>query len=159
MKRTPDKILIVDGDRRTRTLLQSYLQEVGFTVVTAADGEQLEEILARQKIYLLVLDLMLPGEDGLSLCRRLRGTGAELPIIMLTAKGSEIDRIVGLEMGADDYLAKPFNPRELVLRINSILRRNRKPPVGAPARDEIIIRFGEFELNLGTRTLARSGAF
>jgi two-component system phosphate regulon response regulator OmpR len=157
MKRTLDKILIVDDDRRTRTLLQSYLQEVGFAVVTAADGKQLDEILARQKIDLLVLDLMLPGEDGLSLCRRLRGTGAELPIIMLTAKGSEIDRIVGLEMGADDYLAKPFNPRELVLRINSILRRNRKSPVGAPASDETVIRFGEFELNLGRRTLARSG--
>ena len=89
MKRTPDKILIVDDDRRTRTLLQSYLQELGFAVVTAADGKQLDEILARQKIDLLVLDLMLPGEDGLKLCRRLRGAGAELPIVMLTAKGAK----------------------------------------------------------------------
>src|SRR6202140_1658839 len=92
MKRAPIKILVVDDDRRTRTLLQSYLQEVGFIVATAADGEQLETILARQKIDLLVLDLMLPGEDGLSLCRRLRGTGVDVPIIMLTAKGSDVDR-------------------------------------------------------------------
>ncbi len=85
--------------------------------------------MPKQKIDFLVLDLMLPGEDGLSLCRRLRGTGVEIPIIMLTAKGDEVDRIVGLEMGADDYLAKPFNPRELVARINAILRRDRKPPI------------------------------
>ncbi|HEX3950137.1 MAG TPA: two-component system response regulator OmpR [Steroidobacteraceae bacterium] len=157
MKRAPVKILVVDDDRRTRTLLQSYLQELGFIVTTAPDGEQLEPILAKQKIDLLVLDLMLPGEDGLSLCRRLRGTGVELPIIMLTAKGGDVDRIVGLEMGADDYLAKPFNPRELVARIKAILRRDRKPPIGAPAQSDVVIRFGIFELNLGTRTLAKSG--
>ena len=157
MKRAPIKILVVDDDRRTRTLLQSYLQEVGFVVTTAPDSEQLETILAKQKIDLLVLDLMLPGEDGLSLCRRLRGTGVELPIIMLTAKGGEVDRIVGLEMGADDYLAKPFNPRELVARINAVLRRDRKPPIGAPAECDVVIRFGVFELNLGTRTLAKAG--
>jgi two-component system, OmpR family, phosphate regulon response regulator OmpR len=129
MKRAPIKILIVDDDRRTRTLLQSYLQEMGFVVVSAADGEQIEGILEKQKIDLLVLDLMLPGEDGLSLCRRLRGTGVELPIIMLTAKGDEVDRIIGLEMGSDDYLPKPFNPRELVARINAVLRRDRKSPL------------------------------
>jgi two-component system phosphate regulon response regulator OmpR len=158
MKRAaPIKILVVDDDRRTRTLLQSYLQEVGFAVTTAADGEQLEAILARQKIDLLVLDLMLPGEDGLSLCRRLRGTGIEVPIIMLTARGSDIDRIIGLEMGSDDYLAKPFNPRELVARINAVLRRDRKPPIGAPAECDVVIRFDVFELNLGTRTLAKAG--
>jgi two-component system, OmpR family, phosphate regulon response regulator OmpR len=157
MKRVPVKILVVDDDRRTRTLLQSYLQEVGFIVTTAADGEQLETILGSQKIDLLVLDLMLPGEDGLSLCRRLRGTGVDLPIIMLTAKGGDVDRIIGLEMGSDDYLAKPFNPRELVARINAVLRRNRKPPIGAPADDDIVICFGLFELNLGTRTLVRGG--
>ena len=157
MKRAPVKILIVDDDRRTRTLLQSYLQEMGFVVASAADGEQLEAMLAKQKIDLLVLDLMLPGEDGLSLCRRLRGAGIEIPIIMLTAKGSDVDRIIGLEMGSDDYLAKPFNPRELVARINAVLRRDRKPPIGAPANEEIVIRFGSFELNLGTRTLAKGG--
>jgi two-component system phosphate regulon response regulator OmpR len=157
MKGVPAKILIVDDDRRTRALLQTYLQEVGFAVVSAPDGQQLEAILAKQKIDLLVLDLMLPGEDGLSLCRRLRGTGVDLPIIMLTAKGGDVDRIVGLEMGSDDYLAKPFNPRELVARINAVLRRHRKPPSGAPAEHDVVIRFGVFELNLGTRTLERAG--
>jgi two-component system, OmpR family, phosphate regulon response regulator OmpR len=157
MKRAPVKILVVDDDRRTRSLLQSYLQEVGFVVATAADGEQMEAVLARQKIDLLVLDIMLPGEDGLSLCRRLRGTGVELPIIMLTAKGGDVDRIIGLEMGSDDYLAKPFNPRELVARINAVLRRDRRPPTGAPAQADVVVRFDVFELNLGTRTLARSG--
>ena len=157
MKRAPVKILIVDDDRRTRTLLQTYLQEVGFIVAAAPDSEQVEPIMAKQKIDLLVLDLMLPGEDGLSLCRRLRGTGVEIPIIMLTAKGDDVDRIVGLEMGADDYLPKPFNPRELVARINAILRRDRKPAIGAPAESDVVIRFGVFELNLGTRTLAKAG--
>jgi two-component system, OmpR family, phosphate regulon response regulator OmpR len=157
MKRAPVKILIVDDDRRTRTLLQAYLEEVGFIAATAPDSEQVETIMAKQKIDLLVLDLMLPGEDGLSLCRRLRGIGVEIPIIMLTAKGDDVDRIVGLEMGADDYLPKPFNPRELVARINAILRRDRKPPIGAPAESDLVIRFGVFELNLGTRTLAKAG--
>jgi two-component system phosphate regulon response regulator OmpR len=146
MKRAPIKILVVDDDRRTRSLLQTYLQEVGFVVATAADGEQMEVILAKQKIDLLVLDLMLPGEDGLSLCRRLRGTGVELPIIMLTAKGGDVDRIIGLEMGSDDYLAKPFNPRELVARINAVLRRDRRPPIGAPAQADVVVSLttGEF---------------
>jgi two-component system phosphate regulon response regulator OmpR len=157
MKRAPVKILIVDDDRRTRTLLQTYLEEVGFIAATAPDSEQVETIMAKRKIDLLVLDLMLPGEDGLSLCRRLRGIGVEIPIIMLTAKGDDVDRIVGLEMGADDYLPKPFNPRELVARINAVLRRDRKPPIGAPAESDVVIRFGVFELNLGTRTLAKAG--
>jgi two-component system, OmpR family, phosphate regulon response regulator OmpR len=158
MKRPPIKILVVDDDRRTRTLLQSYLQEMGFVVVSAADGEQVETILAKQKIDLLVLDLMLPGEDGLSLCRRLRRTGVELPIIMLTAKGSDVDRIVGLEMGSDDYLAKPFNPRELVARIKAVLRRNHQSPPGSPASEDLVLFFGIFELNLGTRMLTKAGA-
>jgi two-component system, OmpR family, phosphate regulon response regulator OmpR len=157
MKRAPVKILIVDDDRRTRTLLQTYLQELGFSVVGAGDGEQAEAILEKQKIDLLVLDLMLPGEDGLSICRRLRGRNVELPVIMLTARGSDVDRIVGLELGADDYLPKPFNPRELVARINAVLRRERRPPAGAPAEEEIVIRFGSCELNLGTRALSKSG--
>jgi two-component system phosphate regulon response regulator OmpR len=157
MKHVPAKILVVEDDPRTRALLQSYLQEMGFQVVVAADGEQLETLLAKQKIDLLVLDLMLPGEDGLSLCRRLRGKGLDVPIIMLTAKGGDVDRIVGLELGADDYLAKPFNPRELVARIKAVLRRDRKPPAGAPAAHDAVIRFGNCELNLGARTLSKSG--
>jgi two-component system, OmpR family, phosphate regulon response regulator OmpR len=157
MKRAPIKVLVIDDDRRTRTLLQSYLHEMGFHVAVAEDGTQLESLLARQKIDLLVLDLMLPGEDGLSLCRRLRGQGSGVPIIMLTAKGSDVDRIVGLELGADDYLAKPFNPRELVARINAVLRRNRETPIGAPAADDIVVCFGDCKLNLGTRALTKSG--
>jgi len=106
------KILVIDDDRRTRTLLEEYLREMGFDVAVAEDAAQVEPVLAKQKIDLLVLDLMLPGEDGLSLCRRLRGNEVDVPIIMLTAKGSDVDRIVGLEVGADDYLPKPFNPRD-----------------------------------------------
>jgi two-component system, OmpR family, phosphate regulon response regulator OmpR len=156
MARSPATILIVDDDVRTRTLLRSYLEEMGFSAIVAEDGSRLEHTLATRKVDLLVLDLMLPGEDGLSLCRRIRGEGMEVPIIMLTAKGNEVDRIVGLEVGADDYLPKPFSPRELVARINAILRRNRAIP-GAPAADDFTISFGFCELNLSTRTLVKSG--
>jgi len=151
-------ILIVDDDARTRQLLQRYLKDQGFSVMTAADGRRLSEILAGHPIKLLILDLMLPGEDGLSLCRRLRREGEEVPIIMLTAKGDEVDRIVGLEMGADDYLPKPFSPRELVARINAVLRRRQSSPApGAPSAETTVIRFGPCELNFGTRILQRSG--
>ena len=107
------KILVVDDDVRLRELLQRYLTEQGFTVKVASDSKEMDAILALESIDLLVLDLMLPGEDGLSICRRVRGSGTLLPIVMLTARGDEVDRIIGLEMGADDYLPKPFNPREL----------------------------------------------
>ena len=157
MKRGPVRILVVDDDSRTRGLLQSYLAEMRFETETVGSGEQLEQVLAQQRIDLVVLDLMLPGEDGLSLCRRMRGRGIDIPIIMLTARGTDVDRIVGLEMGADDYLPKPFNPRELVARINAVLRRRQEAPVGAPAAADIVFRFGACELNLGTRTLTRSG--
>jgi two-component system, OmpR family, phosphate regulon response regulator OmpR len=157
MDRSPATILIVDDDVRTRSLLRSYLEEMGFRATVAEDGSRLEQTLETQKVDLLVLDLMLPGEDGLSLCRRIRGRGLQVPIIMLTAKGNEIDRIVGLELGADDYLPKPFNPRELVARINAVLRRKCHIP-GTPAADEFRIRFGICELDLGTRTLMKSGA-
>jgi two-component system phosphate regulon response regulator OmpR len=117
----------------------------------------MDKLLARERYDLVVLDLMLPGEDGLAICRRLRAQEAGPAIIMLTAKGDDVDRIVGLEMGADDYLPKPFNPRELLARINAVLRR-RAPagPPGAPAEGGIL-QFGEFSLNLSTRTLTRSG--
>jgi len=102
---------------------------------------------------------MLPGEDGLAICRRLRAAGNPVAIIMLTAKGDDVDRIVGLEMGADDYLAKPFNPRELVARIHAVLRRQAPPEApGAPTQEEKVVAFGPFALNLGTRSLAREGA-
>lgn len=158
MNEAHSKILIVDDDARTRLLLESYLKDQGFSVITAPNGRRLEEMLATHAIKLLILDLMLPGEDGLSLCRRIRSNGESVPIIMLTARGDDVDRIVGLEIGADDYLPKPFNPRELVARINAVLRR--RPPSaarGAPGPDAGVIGFGSCELNLGTRVLVRAG--
>src|SRR5499427_11049206 len=121
------RILVVDDDLRLRDLLQRYLSEQGFAVHTVSDAAGMDKLLSRERVDLLVLDLMLPGEDGLSICRRLRGAKNMVPIIMLTAKGEEVDRIVGLEMGADDYLPKPFNPRELVARIHAVLRRRSAP--------------------------------
>src|SRR5258708_1844799 len=111
------KILVVDDDLRLRDLLQRYLTEQGFGVHTVSDAAGMDKLLGRERVDLLVLDLMLPGEDGLSICRRLRGGKNTVPIIMLTAKGEDVDRIVGLEMGADDYPPEPFKPRALVARI------------------------------------------
>jgi len=151
------KILVVDDDGRLRDLLSRYLTEQGFQVTAIADSTQLDRRLQRDPPHLLVLDLMLPGEDGLSVCRRLRGAGETVPIIMLTAKGEEVDRIVGLEMGADDYLPKPFNPRELVARIHAVLRRHGdRPTPGAPTT-EGRVAFGGHMLDLAARTLERDG--
>jgi len=111
-------ILIVEDDREIRDLVSRFLKQNGYRVSTATDGRNMDRILGSSRIDLVVLDIMLPGEDGLSLCRRLRSTSS-LPIIMLTARGQETDRIVGLEVGADDYLPKPFNPRELLARIRA----------------------------------------
>ena len=152
------KVLVVDDDLRLRDLLKRYLSEQGFGVDTVPDGTAMDRALQRTRYDLLVLDLMLPGEDGLAICRRLRAGGSLVPVIMLTAKGDDVDRIVGLEMGADDYLGKPFNPRELVARINAVLRRQAPQPTpGAPTQDETRIVFGEFVLNLGTREFTRNG--
>jgi len=152
------RILVVDDDHRLRELLLRYLGEQGFEARAVPDAAGMDKMLARERFDLIVLDLMLPGEDGLAICRRLRATNAGPAILMLTAKGDEVDRIVGLEMGADDYLPKPFNPRELVARANAILRR-RAPggPPGAPTTATEVHRFGEFEFNLGTRALSRGG--
>jgi two-component system phosphate regulon response regulator OmpR len=118
----------------------------------------MNKLWLRERYDLLVLDLMLPGEDGLSICRRLRGAGDQTPIIMLTAKGEDVDRIVGLEMGADDYLPKPFNPRELVARIGAVLRRRGPDEIpGAPSETPQSFEFGQFVLDLGTRTLKKNG--
>ncbi len=124
----PVRILVVDDDVRLRDLLTRYLGEQGFEVKALADARDIDKRLQRDPPHLIVLDLMLPGEDGLAVCRRLRGAGENVPIIMLTAKGEDVDRIVGLEMGADDYLPKPFNPRELVARIHAVLRRHAERP-------------------------------
>lgn len=147
------KILVVDDDMRLRSLLERYLTEQGFQVRSTANAEQMDRILTRESINLIVLDLMLPGEDGLSICRRLRSQNNPIPIIMITAKDEEVDRIVGLEIGADDYIPKPFNPRELLARIRAVLRRQANELPGAPAHDEAVIRFGKFKLNLGTREM------
>src|SRR5215475_9422735 len=149
------KILVIDDDVRLRDLLSRYLTEQGFQVAVLPDARDLDKRLQRDPPHLLVLDLMLPGEDGLAVCRRLRAAGETVPIIMLTAKGEDVDRIVGLELGADDYLPKPFNPRELVARIHAVLRRHteRLAP-GAPAV-EGKITFGPYHLDLSTRTLLR----
>jgi DNA-binding response OmpR family regulator len=151
------KILVVDDDVRLRDLLTRYLAEQGFTVSALPDTTQLDRRLQRDPPHLLVLDLMLPGEDGLAACRRLRAAGETVPIIMLTAKGEDVDRIVGLEMGADDYLPKPFNPRELVARIHAVLRRHgERPAPGAPTT-EGRVPFGGHTLDLAARTLERDG--
>ena len=151
-----DKILIVDDDTRIRDLLRRYLTQEGFEVLQAEDGKSLTRILLREAVDLIVLDLMMPGEDGLSICRRLRASNDRTPIIMLTAKGEDVDRIVGLEVGADDYLGKPFNPRELLARINAVLRRRpTQEAPGAPAGDDEVVTFGPFTFDLGARSLCR----
>jgi two-component system OmpR family response regulator len=126
-----DHILIVDDDREIRELLKTYLERNGYRATTVADGHGMWAALDQGRLDLIVLDLMLPGEDGLTLCRNLRAhsTFSKLPVIMLTARGEDTDRIIGLEMGADDYLPKPFNPRELLARIKSVLRRAQGLPV------------------------------
>ena len=158
MNETKTRIIVVDDDARLRELLNRYLTEQGFSVRTAVDGNDMNRWLARERYDLMVLDLMMPGEDGLSICRRLRGLGDKIPIIMLTAKGDDVDRIVGLEVGSDDYLPKPFNPRELVARIQAVLRRvPEPPPPGAPSAERQVVEFGDFRFDLGARNLTRNG--
>lgn len=153
------KILVVDDDLRLRELLIRYLGEQGFTVKGAENGAVMDKALAREAWDLIVLDLMMPGEDGLSICRRLRAAEPGQAIIMLTAKGDEIDRIVGLEMGADDYLPKPFNPRELLARIQAVLRRRGTVPPGAPAGEEGVVSFANIEVDLAARTLKKGDEY
>ena len=152
------KIIVVDDDARLRDLLNRYLTEQGYAVRAVHDAAEMNRQLGRERYDLMILDLMLPGEDGLSICRRLRGAGESMPIIMLTAKGDDVDRIVGLEVGADDYLPKPFNPRELVARIQAVLRR-RPPagPPGAPTAEVQVVEFGAFRFNLAARSLTKNG--
>ncbi len=151
MSRSPH-ILVVDDDREIRDLVARFLTKHGYRVDTAADGRAMMQALGQGRFDLVVLDLMLPGEDGLSLCRRLRADST-LPVIMLTAIGEETDRIIGLEMGADDYLAKPFNPRELLARIKAVLRRaGAAPGHGEPAANEVF-RFDGWRLDPARREL------
>lgn len=150
-----EKILIVDDDVRLRRLLERFLTEQGYRVRAVENTEQMDRLLARELYSLIVLDLMLPGEDGLTACKRLRDLENKTPIIMLTAKGDEASRIQGLEQGADDYLPKPFNPRELVARIKAVLRRQAPQVPGAPGGEDEEVSFGEFVLSLATRELRR----
>jgi DNA-binding response OmpR family regulator len=153
----PTRVLIVDDDLSLRALLKRYLGEQGITADEAGNGAQLDTALQRRAYDLIVLDLMLPGEDGFAICRRLRERGEETPILMLTARGDDVDRIVGLEIGADDYLPKPGNPRELLARIRAILRRTPRPVPGTPGKPGERLRFGPFELDFGARRLVRNG--
>lgn len=157
---TPDHLLLVDDDRQLLALLADYLRAAGYRISTATHGAQMRQVLAGHAVDLVVLDLMLPGEDGLALCRELRSRpAAPIPVLMLTARSEEADRILGLEMGADDYLCKPFATRELLARIRAVLRRTRMLPpnlqpaqraTGPGARER---RFGEWRVDTVTRSL------
>jgi two-component system OmpR family response regulator len=150
-----DNILIVDDDREIRELLKTYLERNGYRTTTAADGRGMWAALEQHRVDLIVLDLMMPGEDGLTLCRNLRAhaTLSNLPVIMLTALGEETDRIVGLEMGADDYLPKPFNPRELLARIKSVLRRAHGVPTSPEESETARFHFSGWALDVVSRQL------
>lgn len=152
------KILIVDDDPRLRDLLRRYLSEQGFLVYAAEDALAMQKYMQRDIFDLLILDVMMPEEDGFSICRRLRSVNDTTPIIMLTAKAQGHDRITGLELGADDYLSKPFNPRELLARINAVLRRRQQDEhPSAPSLKPEILQFGHFTLSLFNRTLHCEG--
>jgi two-component system OmpR family response regulator len=154
-----DHILIVDDDRDIRSLLADYLEKQGLRCTTAADGREMKAALEQHRIDLIVLDVMMPGDDGLTLCRNLRAAGgppSNIPILMLTARGDDMDRILGLEMGADDYLTKPFVPRELYARIRAVLRRTRALPPNldtAPPANARELRFAQWRLDTVNRHL------
>ena len=142
-------LLVVDDDAEIRELIQAYLDRQGYHVICVEDAPAMDEALAASSVDLILLDLMLPGEDGLSIARRLKQV-SNTPIIMVSAQGAEVDRIVGLEIGADDYIAKPFNPRELLARIRAVMRRN-----AAPEPDRRIVEFGPFRLDLNAHRLTQ----
>lgn len=145
----PATLLVVDDDPELLELTEEYLSSQGFEVLVAEDGVAMDAALQTNEVDLMILDLMLPGEDGLSIARRMR-RDRDLPIIIVSAQGDDVDRIVGLEIGADDYLAKPFNPRELLARVRAVLRRGAR-------REAQTITFGDFELNLSAHRLTRDG--
>ncbi|HEY3539689.1 MAG: response regulator [Trinickia sp.] len=150
------QILIVDDDAELRDLLRDYLVRQGIEVSVLHDAATLERRLERERPDLIVLDLMMPGVDGLTALRKLRAAGDDIPVIMLTARADDVDRIVGLELGADDYLGKPFNPRELLARVQAVLRRRRTVPSAAPEQREPFA-FGRFVLDFESRTLTMDG--
>jgi DNA-binding response OmpR family regulator len=144
-------VLVVDDEPIVREVVVRYLEREGYRTLEAADGNRARELLEQHSPSLVVLDLMLPGTDGLALCRWIRSK-SQLPVIMLTARGEEADRIVGLELGADDYVTKPFSPRELVARVRSVLRRAASD--GSPSKP---VSFGELELDPGAREVKKAG--
>ena len=146
------RLLLVDDDLRLRALLETYLQREGFQVALAANWRQMERVLRDSHVDLIVLDLMLPDRSGLEICRDLRAAGNQLPIVMLTAKGDDVDRILGLEIGADDYLPKPFNPRELIARIRAILRRTSRTSATGNS-----VMVGDVELDPAAREVRMGG--
>jgi len=147
-------ILVVEDDPEIRELLDGLLAREGFRVMAVGDAAAMDRAMARAAPDLVILDVMLPGEDGLSICRRLRAN-TSIPLLMLTAKGDDVDRIVGLEMGADDYLPKPFNPRELIARIRAVLRRASGPPPSGPASRRLV--FADWLVDLDAREVRRNG--
>ena len=152
MSATREHLLIVDDDKEIRNLLTDYLEQADYRVSAVGDGKAMRRMLESNRIDLVILDLMLPGEDGLTLCRELRGK-TNLPVLMLTARGDEVDRIIGLEMGADDYLAKPFNPRELLARIKSVVRRAQALPPNMETDKVHTLRFAGWTLDVATRNV------
>ena len=154
MATNSESILIVDDDPKIRDLTTKYLIDQGLNVHAASGGKEMDNFIVSHPVSLIILDLMMPEESGLAICQRLRGSGNFTPIIILTAKGDEIDRIVGLEMGADDYVSKPFNPRELLARINAVLRRNDLKQ--AQASNSENLAFGPFVFSSDTRSLTKN---
>lgn len=152
MSKVAPHLLIVDDDKELCSLLSKFLTQHGYRVAVAHSGKEMTSILAVSRVNLVILDLMLPGEDGLMLCRRLRATST-LPIIMLTAMGDEVDRIIGLEMGADDYVVKAANPRELLARVRAVLRRAGPPEARASADQKRILEFSGWRLDVTHRQL------
>ena len=154
------KVLVLEDESSIRSFIVINLRRAGYEVVEAESGEEaLEKLSLHSDVRVALLDIMLPGLDGISLCRALREEhGVQVPVIMLTARGEDVDRILGLELGADDYLGKPFNPRELLARIHAVLRRRpRQDAPGAPSMENEVVKFGDFELDLGTRVLKKNG--
>lgn len=152
MTERPHRLLVVDDDPELRNLLQRFLSEHGFSVRAVESGKAMEVALQREPADVIVLDLMMPGEDGLAILRRLRASGEQVPVIMLTARGDPVDRVLGLEMGADDYLGKPFLPRELVARIAALLRR--MAPARSTNSDETVV-VGPFLINFSAMSVSR----
>ncbi len=158
LAKRPPRVLVVDDDARLRDLLRQFLVNNGLHVSVAESAAQMNRLWQRERFDAVVLDVMLPGEDGFSILRKIRAAKDDTPVLMLTAKGEDIDRILGLELGADDYLPKPYNPRELLARLHAIMRR--REPVeapGSPSKADEIVKFGKFTLDLGTRKLTKEG--